>query len=87
VLQGIGLISVWLGPSNGLNVSAACLVHYGNLMRDCSGNQLAKLVFRPLFGLVYCYLSCMFSRSDLLNVAIGFFLPILKGTQRTDLIQ
>jgi hypothetical protein len=41
-----------------LNVPAACLVPYGNLTRDCSGNRLVKLVFRPLFRLVCCYLSC-----------------------------
>jgi hypothetical protein len=41
-----------------LNVPAACLVPYGNLTRDCSGNRLVKLVFRPLFVLAYCYLSC-----------------------------
>jgi hypothetical protein len=58
VLQGIGLISVWLGPSNRLNVPAACLVPHANLTRDCSGSRLVKLVFRPLFGLACCYLSC-----------------------------
>jgi hypothetical protein len=47
-----------IGPSNGLNVPAACLVPYGNLTRDCSGNRLVKLVFRPLFGLACWYLSC-----------------------------
>jgi hypothetical protein len=34
------------------------------------------------------YLSVhMFSRSNLLNVAIGFFQPILTGTRRSNLVQ
>jgi hypothetical protein len=41
-----------------MNVPAACVVPYGKLTRDCSGNRLVKLVFRPLFGLAYCHPSC-----------------------------
>jgi hypothetical protein len=35
-------MSVRLGPSNGLNVPATCLMHYGNLTRDCFENRLVS---------------------------------------------
>jgi hypothetical protein len=41
VHQRFGLISAWLGPSNGLNVPAILLMHYIDLKRDCSGNRLS----------------------------------------------
>jgi hypothetical protein len=41
VHQRCGLISAWLGPSNGLNISAVHLMLFINLKRDCSGNQLS----------------------------------------------
>jgi hypothetical protein len=41
VHQRFGLISAWLGPSNGLNVPAIRLMLYIDLKRDCSGNRLS----------------------------------------------
>jgi hypothetical protein len=41
VHQRFGLISAWLGPSNGLNVLAIRLMLYINLKSDCSGNRLS----------------------------------------------
>jgi hypothetical protein len=41
VHQRFGLISAWLGPSNGLNVPAMRLMLYINLKRDYSRNRLS----------------------------------------------
>jgi hypothetical protein len=41
VHQRFGLISAWLGPSNGLNVPAIRSMLYIDLKRDCSGNWLS----------------------------------------------
>jgi hypothetical protein len=56
VHQRFGLISAWLGPSNGWNVPAVCLMLHIDLKRDFSRNRLS-VGFRPLFRLVFYYLS------------------------------
>ena len=54
----IGLISVWLGLANGLNDPVARKVWFVNPKREVPGID-SVLVFRPLLGLVFHYLSCL----------------------------